>query len=1338
MRRRWNGCEMTRAVLIFTLLAISASSCDGARRAQRRKDTARAELPSAAPSAETLTALAQAMGAAGFEHREGRTLVKRLIPADSQPDLDLVEHQGVIGKAGVDFPAYPSIPNTGFNCKNVPTGYYADLETDCQVFHICDTSRKISFLCPNGTIFSQSHLICDWWFKVNCASAPALYESSAEYYSNEQKKSQKITQSLSKNIDLQQIADNSARAESRRSSVNVPSTTERLQRHRQRLQTEAPKATARSFHAFFAEVNPTLKTETTTNIDKRRRNLVQLIANNFGNAPARTTLPTYTESSTYRSDKAAGDYNSLKEMQVAAETASFTNNKNRQYLQDAYNKNYRPYPVYTPNLPNHQPLKLSKPKSNPTLTTLYNFRDKTLNNQGAKEVTITTKRPTLLPYTKSYSTTFNDRREPYTRPGISSLKEFLERERNKTLAPSTTEKVSQVTDRSDQFTQNVENTVSIVPKNNFESVTKIPQTTRNQYYVEPASDRISTVNLNQITTEPSYQERRERLLKKLNLERFQPTEPTVPTTLTEKYYGDLPNRPGLLVPPSLTPKTLHTLAIYYATALDNLSTTASPEEASEASTPTYEDYGAMEDALPALFSQHTINKYSKLFGHGTETSELLEDIKLDPNGTYNELADDLAVQQSQNPLATSPQIRELAQVFTHALSAYLQDPVQFRKVLSDIRPTHPSFGDMLSTTEESYNTEPTTTVNEDDDEILGFSDDNKVRSPFVSLRDGKSLNIATDYPAVSDDAGTTPSTINTEFVSTTVQPTTPKSPFRCCGRISASYTTASTPFARNTTPFSFTNTVASNVNTLANDSTDYTVTTTEDNYLGQRYGGFQNNSNNSPYGKEVLQTNAKPLTEYVEVTNLPSAWGVEPSSRGVDATIAPIPDSDNIFESKKIRTTTGIPETTPVYFTEADSSIELENEEELQRAHSQSFVTPQNNLRQGKQINLEESKTTVKKPSEELEAPTVSDISTTTVQTTAQPSTTIKEEVYTVTPTSDVFTSPESDKTSDFNWPTTFEYWQSTVIDPITLNDGLSPSAQEQGVSQIARQTNAWAQNTLTTPATETKTSEQAVSSSVFYESTTPRNVKEERAGKLVKDPTSTEPAQDITTIADTVVEKAKEIMGGMNATTTEKLMNVMKKTKSKTVRRLILLLVQTCDDDHNTTAEASKKALLEALMAVSQKDMDEITKEESAEDLSTTVADIEVKNYKRSDKVAALEEIRPKQFERRGKSINFDPSAINSLSSPSTTTTENIKTTTEFYTETTQAPRTTTTSRRGVKKFLVRTTPVEQKTTKSPVVDNPIAEARVAPPNEGPKTPADTRALELLRSLYTIAARWG
>ncbi|EEZ97295.1 cuticular protein analogous to peritrophins 1-J isoform X2 [Tribolium castaneum] len=93
---------------------------------------------------------------------------------------DLVFYQGVTGKPGVDFPVLSHIPRTTFNCRNVDSGYYADLETDCQVFHICEEGKKISFLCPNGTIFQQSELICEWWFKVNCTDSPNFYEESAE------------------------------------------------------------------------------------------------------------------------------------------------------------------------------------------------------------------------------------------------------------------------------------------------------------------------------------------------------------------------------------------------------------------------------------------------------------------------------------------------------------------------------------------------------------------------------------------------------------------------------------------------------------------------------------------------------------------------------------------------------------------------------------------------------------------------------------------------------------------------------------------------------------------------------------------------------------------------------------------------------------------------------------------------------------------------------------------------------------------------------------------------------------------------------------------------------
>ncbi|XP_033211361.1 mucin-5AC isoform X2 [Belonocnema kinseyi] len=107
-----------------------------------------------------------------------KKVVKRLAP----------EKNGVTGQPGVDFPVLTTIPTTSFTCRGVKGGYYADLETNCQVFHICDQGRKISFLCPNGTIFQQSQLICDWWFKVDCSKSAELYEQSAELLAEEERK----------------------------------------------------------------------------------------------------------------------------------------------------------------------------------------------------------------------------------------------------------------------------------------------------------------------------------------------------------------------------------------------------------------------------------------------------------------------------------------------------------------------------------------------------------------------------------------------------------------------------------------------------------------------------------------------------------------------------------------------------------------------------------------------------------------------------------------------------------------------------------------------------------------------------------------------------------------------------------------------------------------------------------------------------------------------------------------------------------------------------------------------------------------------------------------------
>lgn len=47
-----------------------------------------------------------------------------------------------------------------FNCVNKQTGYYADEELNCEVFHYCQDNVKHSWVCPDGFSFHQVHLIC--------------------------------------------------------------------------------------------------------------------------------------------------------------------------------------------------------------------------------------------------------------------------------------------------------------------------------------------------------------------------------------------------------------------------------------------------------------------------------------------------------------------------------------------------------------------------------------------------------------------------------------------------------------------------------------------------------------------------------------------------------------------------------------------------------------------------------------------------------------------------------------------------------------------------------------------------------------------------------------------------------------------------------------------------------------------------------------------------------------------------------------------------------------------------------------------------------------------------
>ncbi|GFQ99661.1 chitin-binding type-2 domain-containing protein [Trichonephila clavata] len=85
----------------------------------------------------------------------------------------------IVGVPGENFPDYYDIPITSFTCtdkKRIP-GFYADLETGCQVFHVCWPHRRESFLCPVGTIFNQAILACDYWYSTDCSLSPLYYDN---------------------------------------------------------------------------------------------------------------------------------------------------------------------------------------------------------------------------------------------------------------------------------------------------------------------------------------------------------------------------------------------------------------------------------------------------------------------------------------------------------------------------------------------------------------------------------------------------------------------------------------------------------------------------------------------------------------------------------------------------------------------------------------------------------------------------------------------------------------------------------------------------------------------------------------------------------------------------------------------------------------------------------------------------------------------------------------------------------------------------------------------------------------------------------------------------------
>jgi hypothetical protein len=92
------------------------------------------------------------------------------------------------GEPLVDYPIYGEPPaRSSFQCQaqSCPGGYYADQDSQCQVFHVCQNDGRMdTFLCPNGTIFSQQHFVCVWWWQVDCSLSRSFYSLNDAIYCN--------------------------------------------------------------------------------------------------------------------------------------------------------------------------------------------------------------------------------------------------------------------------------------------------------------------------------------------------------------------------------------------------------------------------------------------------------------------------------------------------------------------------------------------------------------------------------------------------------------------------------------------------------------------------------------------------------------------------------------------------------------------------------------------------------------------------------------------------------------------------------------------------------------------------------------------------------------------------------------------------------------------------------------------------------------------------------------------------------------------------------------------------------------------------------------------------
>ncbi|EFA06939.2 hypothetical protein TcasGA2_TC009890 [Tribolium castaneum] len=100
----------------------------------------------------------------------------RIVPSQAPPQLLTLPSNATSIRLDI---------SDSFSCDGRAYGYYADVENDCQIFHVClpitysdghNQTFRWSFICPEDTVFNQEIFTCTRSDEaMDCADSPRYY-----------------------------------------------------------------------------------------------------------------------------------------------------------------------------------------------------------------------------------------------------------------------------------------------------------------------------------------------------------------------------------------------------------------------------------------------------------------------------------------------------------------------------------------------------------------------------------------------------------------------------------------------------------------------------------------------------------------------------------------------------------------------------------------------------------------------------------------------------------------------------------------------------------------------------------------------------------------------------------------------------------------------------------------------------------------------------------------------------------------------------------------------------------------------------------------------------------